>query len=100
MPFNYPLFTRSCALGPCPWPSEIDSVFRSISFANLIKSVTGSLPGDSKNIKGVKFVESLKHFGRSNVGGMMNSLPNLTLIQDYIPGKTLSILIAFKMISF
>jgi hypothetical protein len=38
--------------------------------------VTGSDPGDNKNINGVKFVESLKHFVKSNTGGIINYLPS------------------------
>jgi len=72
----------SWALGPCPWPKEIDSDLRSIYFANLVKSVTGSEPGDKRKIKGVKLFESLKHFGRSKAGGIINCLPSFMLIHD------------------
>lgn len=59
VPFSYPDFTNYCAFGPCPCPRDIDYDLLSISLANLIKSVTGSEPGESKNIKGVRLVESL-----------------------------------------
>ena len=44
--------------------------------ANLMKSATGSEPEDSTKIIGVKIVESLKHFARSNVGEIMYSFPS------------------------
>ena len=62
--------------------------------------MTGSDPGDSKKIKGVRLVESLKHFAKSNVGGIINYLPSFSFIQFSTAGKTLSILIAFKTIIF
>jgi len=71
------------AFGPYPYPSEIILTFLDILFssANLVKSETGSEPGDSTKIKGVTSVESLKHLDKSNVGTMMNSSPIITLIQ-------------------
>lgn len=80
-PLSSAYFTSSCALGPWPCPREMDFVFLSRSFANLRKSVTGSEPGESRKISGVKQVESLKHFPRSKVGGRINYLPSFSQIQ-------------------
>ena len=62
------------ALGPYPYPSEIESHLLLIfySSANFKKSATGSLPADNTKINGVTTVESLKHFSKSNVGGTVN----------------------------
>jgi hypothetical protein len=57
--------------------------------ANLIKSATGSDPEDNTKINGVKIVESLKHFPRSNVGDIIYSFPNWLHIQFLIAGITL-----------
>ena len=58
-PFTSASFISYWALGPWPCPREIDLVFLSISFAILTKSVTGSEPGESRKIRGVRQVESL-----------------------------------------
>jgi hypothetical protein len=99
-PLSSAAFTNCSAFPPCPCPSEIDSVFFYIYLANFKKSVTGSEPGESKNMSGVKHVESLKHLAKSNTGGMINYFPNFSVIQFSIAGRTLSILIAFKTIIF
>jgi uncharacterized membrane protein (GlpM family) len=65
-----------------------------------MKSVTGSDPGDNRNINGVKLVESLKHLLKSNTGGIINYFPSFYVIQFYIAGNTLSIRIAFNTIIF
>lgn len=64
----------------CPLPSEIESNFLDIfiSSANLKKSATGSDPADNTNIKGVVTEESLKLFGKLNVGGSMKCLPSFS----------------------
>ncbi len=59
MPLLYPDLTNYWALGPCPWPNELDYVFLSFYLANFKKSVTGSDPAESININGVKLVLSL-----------------------------------------
>lgn len=46
-----------------------------ISSANLMKSATGSDPGESTKIRGVVIDESLKDLARLKVGGSMNYLP-------------------------
>jgi hypothetical protein len=66
-----------------PLPSEIDSNFFDmfISSANLIKSDTGSDPGESTKIKGIVTEESLNDLARLKVGGSINSRPSFSTMK-------------------
>ena len=71
----------------------------SISDANRPKSVFGSEHADNTKIKGVRIVESLKHFAISKTGGIVNSFPYIFSIHISTAGMTLSVRIAFKTIN-
>lgn len=70
------------AIGPWPWPSEMELIFLSIFLdsAKRVRSAIGSAPVDSTKISGVMLVASLKHASRSNGGGSMNFCPNFSVM--------------------
>jgi len=72
----------AAALGPCPRPSEIWSIFfyMFISSANLMKSATGSEPVLSTKMRGVEMLESLNDLARLNTGGSTNCLPRILMM--------------------
>mmetsp|Transcript_66754 Transcript_66754/g.204231 ORF Transcript_66754/g.204231 Transcript_66754/m.204231 type:complete len:241 (-) Transcript_66754:3025-3747(-) len=65
------------ALGPWPWPREMDSkrLATPIFSAKAMTSDTGSVPGERMKMSGVVLMESAKDFAMSNVGGSTNLWP-------------------------
>ena len=63
------------AMGPCPWPSEMEFVRlppKPRASPNLSSCDIGSWPGERMKMSGTMHVESLKHSSRLNGGGSTN----------------------------
>ena len=65
----------SQAIGPYPYPREMDSIFLFLELAKLYTAAIGSEPGDNTKIKGVTTFESLQTNSKSNGGGSTNFFP-------------------------
>ena len=68
-PLSIAFLAIASALGPWPWPNDIDDSFLEnfISSANLSKSTAGSVPTDKTKISGVDGEESLNTWCKSAV---------------------------------
>ena len=75
----------------CPWPSEMElnfSPLNPLSCANLSSAMVGSAPYERMKMSGVKGLESLNDFSRSNGGGSTKLLPSLRATKFVTAGIT------------
>mmetsp|Transcript_49832 Transcript_49832/g.161161 ORF Transcript_49832/g.161161 Transcript_49832/m.161161 type:complete len:248 (+) Transcript_49832:1577-2320(+) len=90
MPCSLPSLIAASALGPWPWPKEIDAMSLLFSSANLYKVLPGSAPGERMKINGDIELESAYEPERSKGGGLTNFSPSLPAMNSKTAGTTRS----------
>jgi hypothetical protein len=78
------------AIGPWPWPSEIESTFFFTVSAKYSSAAIGSEPGDSTNTRGCVTDESACEPARSNGGGDRYCSPIDSFTNSWMASDTLS----------